>query len=311
MTDRELLYVKTIAQEGSISAAARKLFIAQPSLSQTLARIEDALGTKLFYRTPSGLKLTSAGKKYVLMATRVLKLYDDLQQDLTDLDSLNTGTVVFGITPLLGKMLLPEVLPEFHRLYPNIQLRVVEGNSKVLDSQLTACEISFAVMHQLVGATNQHINYDVFDEESFVVTVAADSPLLQRATPRSDYPFPLIDIHELAHEPLLTVPYRQRIRQVTDTIFSRAGVRPTIEFETRDYSTVQDLAARGMGYTIGPLSYTKVSDCEHHGAQFLSLDRELQPVWYMCLATFKNGSLSRADRELRKYFRSAIERVFT
>ena len=54
MTSRELEYIKTVADEKSISSAARKLYIAQPSLSQSLQRIEENLGAKLFNRTPSG-----------------------------------------------------------------------------------------------------------------------------------------------------------------------------------------------------------------------------------------------------------------
>ena len=57
MTSRELEYIKTVADEKSISAAARKLYIAQPSLSQSLQRIEENLGAHLFNRTPSGLTL--------------------------------------------------------------------------------------------------------------------------------------------------------------------------------------------------------------------------------------------------------------
>ena len=60
MTDRELLYVKTVTEVKSISRAAKKLFITQPSLSQSIQRIEQSLGTKLFNRTPEGLILTDA-----------------------------------------------------------------------------------------------------------------------------------------------------------------------------------------------------------------------------------------------------------
>ena len=63
MTSRELEYIKTVADEKSISAAARKLYIAQPSLSQSLQRIEENLDAHLFNRTPSGLTLTYAGKR--------------------------------------------------------------------------------------------------------------------------------------------------------------------------------------------------------------------------------------------------------
>lgn len=306
MNDRELTYVKAIADEGSISAAARKLFIAQPSLSQSLAHIEESLGTRLFDRTPNGLRPTEAGQKYLLMANRVLKLYNDLLSELTDLEELSAGTVTFGITRLLGKIILPEVLPEFHRCYPNIKIRIHEGNSKQLDRALTACEISFAVMHRISADSNNHIAYDVFWKDPFVVTVAADSPLVQRATADSRYPFPLIDIAELANEPLLTVPYGHRIRQVVDSAFMRAGVRATVTLETKDYTTVQTLAAEGMGYTIGPQSYTKLTAFDRSRVRFLSLDESLDASWSLCLAKFKNGSLSRADLALKTHFEDVI-----
>ena len=60
MTTKELLYVKTVADEHNISKAAKKLFIAQPSLSQSIQRIEDSIGTTLFNRTSTGLTLTFA-----------------------------------------------------------------------------------------------------------------------------------------------------------------------------------------------------------------------------------------------------------
>ena len=79
MTSKELLYVKTIAEEKSISQAAKLLFIAQPSLSQALSRIEDNLGTPLFTRTTGGLNLTYAGERYYQTACRILKIYENLE----------------------------------------------------------------------------------------------------------------------------------------------------------------------------------------------------------------------------------------
>jgi DNA-binding transcriptional LysR family regulator len=68
LTERELLYVKTIAEERSISGAAKKLFMTQPSLSSCVQKIESALGTRLFQRTSTGLVLTFAGERYYQVA---------------------------------------------------------------------------------------------------------------------------------------------------------------------------------------------------------------------------------------------------
>ena len=91
MTTRELLYVKTTADTGNISKAAKKLFVTQPSLSQSLQRIEDSIGTKIFVRSPDGLKLTFAGEKYYQMACQVLKIYDDFSSEITDINDLKVG----------------------------------------------------------------------------------------------------------------------------------------------------------------------------------------------------------------------------
>ena len=67
MTTRELLYIKTIADEGSMTRAAQKLFVTQPSLSHCVMNIEQQLGTRLFTRASGGLVLTYAGEKYYRM----------------------------------------------------------------------------------------------------------------------------------------------------------------------------------------------------------------------------------------------------
>lgn len=303
MNDRELLYIKTIAEMGSVSAAARELFVSQPSLSQTLLRIEEQLGCRLFSRTAGGLKATDAGRRYVVMANRVLKAYEDFRVELEEREALQGGRIVFGVTPLLGSILLPKVLPAFRRSYPKVSLDVVEENSRELDRDLTACEISFAIMHRYDGALGGHLDYETFDEDPFVVTVGPESGLLDRAAERDGYPFPVVDVVDLASEPLVTVRARQRIRQVTDAIFVRAGVAPAVSLEVTSFLTAQNLAAQGMGYTLGPQSYSALSRCDSlYGARFLSLDRELRPLWLNCIATYRNASLSAADLELKGRF---------
>ena len=76
MTSRELIYVKTIADEKSVTKAAQKLYLTQPSLSHCLNNIERQLGTQLFKRTSAGLILTYAGEKYYRMASEILARYE-------------------------------------------------------------------------------------------------------------------------------------------------------------------------------------------------------------------------------------------
>ena len=76
-----------------------------------------------------------------------------------------------------------------------------------------------------------------------------------------------------------------------------------------DALIVQDMALRRMNLPVELHASTQVSNRTPEGARFLSIDENLNAKWYLCLATFRNGSLSRADETLASYFEKAIERT--
>ena len=129
MTTKELLYVKTVADEHNISKAAKKLFMAQPSLSQSIQRIEESIGMPLFHRTTTGLTLTFAGERYYHMAVQVLKMYEDFQLEISDINNLKTGHIHIGITNHLGTLVLPRVLPAYKNICPHVEITIHEENT--------------------------------------------------------------------------------------------------------------------------------------------------------------------------------------
>lgn len=138
MTTKELLYVKTVADEHNISKAAKKLFMAQPSLSQSIQRIEESIGMPLFHRTTTGLTLTFAGERYYHMAVQVLKMYEDFQLEISDINNLKTGRIHIGITNHLGTLVLPRVLPAYKNICPHVEITIHEENTAALEQQLLA-----------------------------------------------------------------------------------------------------------------------------------------------------------------------------
>ena len=136
MTSRELLYVKTIADEKSITGAARKLYVAQPSLSQALQKLEDQIGTPLFKRTTGGLTLTYAGERYYYMACQILKMYENFEIEVSDINNLKTGRIHFGITNHLGMLLLPQTMKRFQEICPFVEVQVAEDTTAILEMRL-------------------------------------------------------------------------------------------------------------------------------------------------------------------------------
>lgn len=304
MTTRELLYVKTTADTGNISKAAKKLFVTQPSLSQSLQRIEDSIGTKIFVRSPDGLKLTFAGEKYYQMACQVLKIYDDFSSEITDINDLKVGHISFGVTHHLGAIVLPQILPEYSAHYPGITIDLFEGSTEPQEQHLISGEMDFSIMHAPVYGVlaNPSLQYEVLKRYPFIIAMSRNNPLAEKAVPTPGYPYPVLDVKLLADQPLLTLHKEQRIRHVTDSVLRKAGIQPEIRLLCRNYMSLEKLAAEGMGVTMLPSEYVAANSFENPPA-FFSIDASYPAYWDLCIATLKAAFLSKADEYLLEILR--------
>lgn len=133
---KELDYIVTVADEGSISRAAEKLFMAQSSLSQAVRLIEQDLGTSVFVRTARGVRLTAAGEAFISHARQILQQYREARSEASDIENLKGGTIIFGISTYRGTYLLPPVLKKFHERYPKVHVEISEMDSIDLENQI-------------------------------------------------------------------------------------------------------------------------------------------------------------------------------
>lgn len=308
MTHNELLYVKTIAEETSISAAARKLFVAQPALSQAVQRLENNLGVKLFQRTSTGMKLTYAGERYYRMANQILRMYDEFQIEVSDINHLQSGRLAFGTTFHFGSQILPQILPAYRKHYPNIQVQIFEGTAMELEQMLTSGQIDFAIQHNRSSENKGSIRYDSFAWNPFIVTVSADFPYADLAKPSPELPFLVLPITALAELPFLAVSKGKNIRRITDHIFEKAGICPRIGLELQNFSTLQRLAAQGLGFTLVPEDYLNDFQAQTYHPRYFCLDPALEAGWCSCICTYKDAFLSKADEAMihlvRNYYAS-------
>lgn len=129
MDIRELKYFYTIASEGNITNAARKLHMAQPPLSRQIRQLEERLGTQLFERGNRRIQLTEAGRVLYQRAEQILQLVDNTVQEIIDLSSCVSGTLAIGTVTTSGLILLPKWIKDFHTQYPGITYQLWEGDS--------------------------------------------------------------------------------------------------------------------------------------------------------------------------------------
>ena len=306
MTSKELLYVKTIAEEKSISKASRKLYISQPSLSQAIQRIEESLGTILFKRTNTGLILTVAGEKYCKMANQILKIYDDFKIEINDMNDMKKGRVNIGITMQLSIHVLPMILPKFKELCPFIDIYVTENNSTELEKLLLSGEIDFAIMHEPKSKKNTSINYESLLTDPFLLAISKEHPLCENYSLDENGNYPYIDLNLIKNEPFIMVNKQQRIRHISDNILNLANITPNIALTVKNYEAAKRLATEGMGVTFIPLQYSKISPNRFCPAYFM-IDEKYEANWIMCIATMENSFLSKADNLLIDIVREKFE----
>lgn len=297
MTSKELLYVKTVADEKNISRAAKKLFMAQPSLSQSIQRIEESIGTPLFNRTSTGLTLTFAGERYYHMAVQVLKMYEDFELEISDINNLKTGRIHMGITNHLGTLTLARILPRFREICSHVELFISEETSARLEQLLLSGELDFVIMHAPPKSNSQpQISYDILERDPFVIAISPEHRLVPHAVQKDGYPYPVLDLKWLKDEPFLMLHKEQRIRQITDDVLQKAGIpQPHTALTLRNFETAQLLAAQGLGVTLVPLQYSRIASTEYKPV-LLCIDQKYEAHWDMCIASLKNGFLSRADQ---------------
>ena len=309
MTSRELLYVKTIADEKSITKAAQKLYLTQPSLSHCVTNIEKQLGTRLFRRTSAGLQLTYAGEKYYRMACEVLRVYAAFESEISEETDLVRGRITMGITNYLATDLLPRVLPAFHREHPGIELRVVEETTDQLERNLLSGRLDFAIMHTGAGdgaSEDPGLAHEVISRDPFLIAAPPDTPYAEKAEKREGLPYPVLDPALLDGEPFLMVTRGQRIRHVTDRVLARAGVTPQIVFTSRSYETLRRLAGEGMGYAFVPRQYIGILGGETYQPQYFMIPEEYDAAWDLSVVTLKDAYLSRAARAFLRVFKAHI-----
>ncbi|MDF2678516.1 MAG: transcriptional regulator, LysR family [Bacillota bacterium] len=295
MNERELLYIKTIADEKSISKAAKKLFVAQPSLSQAVQKIEEEIGAKLFIRNPDGMTLTFAGEKYYLTATEILNIYDDFRNEITYINDLVSGRITFGITGFLGTYMLPDLINRYSKKHPNIEIYVKELTGTEIEKSLLNGSIDFGIMHTHPLIDNSCIKNDILFRDPFVIVTKKGQHIIKKFKTIGNHPYPFININFLKDEKFVLLEKSKRIRQICDIIFNTARINPNVALALNNFETARRIASTGYGITMIPLSYIKIFEGQYE-ADYYMIENE-NAFWDTCISTNPNMYMSKASKE--------------
>jgi DNA-binding transcriptional LysR family regulator len=243
MSLRQFEYALAVAEQGSVTAAAELLRVAQPSVSQQIRGLERELGVELFTRTPTGLVPTEVGRAFLREAEVAVSASRRARATARAGAGELAGELVVSAQMGFGSRQLPSALRTFRRRFPRLEVTVFEEPSSaelerlcrrgVLNLALmAACERSPAGAHHL-------------GDEEFVVVLGAGHP--QLAADR-------VELRALAGEPWVRFDRDSALDGVLLSVLRDNGPAPVTAARVSQTATAVRWAAHGLGVTLVPAS---------------------------------------------------------
>ena len=311
-------YVEMVAELKSFTKAADKLYISQPALTKSIAKLERDLGLKLFGRTATPVQLTYAGERYLAGMKNIAAMRYQLSRELEDISNMRRERLIVGIPDTRSQRWLPKILPAFLRERPGIDLRIMEERSTgLLEQQLSQGVIDLAAIVTLPMATTG-LDYEVIYEEQLLLLASPKHPIF------ADFDLSQVDLsqkqlHYLRPERLENQPYiahaeSQGLHRAANQLFERFSIHPRQVLEISNTSTARSLARDNMGFILIPTNsvltykikeheviYCTVTDPSMSRSVIISYKKgqELSPAARCFIDVVKRVSLS--DPELQPH----------
>lgn len=238
-TLKQLRYVEAAGRLGSIAEAARELSISQSSITAAIDALEFGLEYDLFQRTPAkGIQPTPAGIKALEIVRSFLHESKQFEAELQSIGGNTSGIVRIACYATAAPAFLPPILRDLTENFPGMSIQVLEGNMAAVMGFLDDGRADLAFTYDVVTQST-HAFEPLFEAPPYAMISHSD-PLSNAAS---------VSFADLAEKPmvLLDLPHT---RTYFETLFTRAGCRPTIAHTTRSAEIARALVGGGFGYTI-------------------------------------------------------------
>ncbi|MBB4826736.1 DNA-binding transcriptional LysR family regulator [Sporosarcina luteola] len=245
MDIRQLRYFIAIVEEGKISAAADRLHMSQPPLSQQLKSMEEELGSQLIIRSGKRFEVTEAGKALYAYALQLDRLMEEAEMEVKSAGNGVNGTLSLGINTL-SLAELPKLLQQFHGQYPKVYVKIKQNESTHLCKLVRDRVVELAIVRLPLEIDDLSVIH-LLQEPFYFITSEYGDPLP-----------PKISLHDIQEFPLL-LPSKEGmgIHYLILEGFSRFELKPHIIGECSDISILMDLVASNFGASIVPETVLK------------------------------------------------------
>jgi LysR family transcriptional regulator, transcriptional activator of nhaA len=293
-----LRYFWTVAKEGSLARAAAKLHVSQPSISEQIRELEDALGEKLFRREGRGNKLTDAGQMVFGYADEIFTLGRELMNAVRQRPGAGTLRFYVGVVDSFPKLVTNEILSPVFAMPQTVHVICREGKMEDLLAQLAAHRLDIVLSDEPASSST---NFKTFSHPlgETSTTFCAEMKLatkLRRGFPKS--------LHDA---PALLPAENTTLRRALETWFRAQHVRPRVVAEFDDLALMKVMAAEGRGFiavpsiattdAVGHYAFQTIGQADQCRVQFHAITAERR-IAHPAVALITTRRLGGLDREV-------------
>ena len=242
MDTQALTAFLAVAESGSFSTAAERLFLTQPAVSKRIAQLEQQLGTRLFDRVGRRIRLTEAGEALLPRARQVLLDLEDMSRAISNLTGTVSGTLRIGTSHHIGLHRLPPVLRRFSREYPDVKLDIHFIDSEEAWEAVLHGDLEMGVV-TLPPQPDPRLHSQAVWQDPLVFMAAPEHPLarLDRVTLET-----LTGYSAILPSPVTFT------RRIVESLFEEQALTLNISMSTNYLETIHMMVSIGLGWSVLP-----------------------------------------------------------
>jgi len=247
---RDIEYVTAVAKLQGITNAANYLNITQPALSIYIKKLEAKIGVPIFNRIGKKFILTDAGRCMIDNGEQLLRIRNNIEQELNDIKTFRGGKVTIGCTIIRGISLYPILYSSFKQIYPRVELICIEDTAQNLEKRLFEGEIDVIFINQ--AEISEDIKYTTLIADPMVLFVSEDIAKLFSPINKHGYKYPWIDLAQLRNHDFTFIrnSTEQHNERVTQRILKEYHIQPKSNIKIKNQLTAINMAAAGCGIYI-------------------------------------------------------------
>lgn len=235
---KQLRYFLGVTEAGSLLKASTRLHIAQPALGQQISFLEDELGARLFTRSTRGMSLTPEGRIFLEHAKVVLSDADRAKEAVRQSASEPQGKVVLGLPTTVALAATVPIVQACRKLYPKIQLQVIEAYSGFLREWLQMGRLDLALLFG--DGPDPDLQKRVLLEERLALVTAPSNIVLPKS----------IRLKRIASLELVLPGKEHGLRKIIEEVCQQQGIELSVIAEIDSLTSVKSAVGKGIGSTI-------------------------------------------------------------